>query len=413
MHKHHHQASLIGPTDYFGSGLVKPTAEQLISQINASGMRLDIFSQQDRKLMPVSVDNFDCEAAAVLGQRGQGKSNTITRIVEQIIPKGLGMSIFDVEGEYYGLKGEFEVLCVGAGNSKYYDIQLDTVQPAVLAEAVIKDNLTVVIDFSDVEDGARTDFVYEYLDAILKLCSILKNEGRPAQHLLVIEEVQLYAPEDGSPSQQEGASITPMKLRQKVRTIAQRGRKRGLGLIVASQRTAAVDKTLLSQCSTIILHKVTLPNDIAIYNSIMGGAWNNNVIRQMLSVAMPGDAFVYLGDTWHKAHVLPQDTIHLGYSPKLSAPTAEQVAMKDIEAALISKIIQASALQAKKVKSPYQTKVDILQEKLAQVTRENAFLQSEKRIAVQQYEALKNIKVSLDVGELSKNLQNSIQESGE
>ena len=56
-----------------------------------------------------------------------------------------------------------------------------------------------------------------------------------------------------------------------IKTIASEGRKFGLGLCVVSQRPAIVQKTVLSQCTTQIILKITNPNDLkAITNSVEG-----------------------------------------------------------------------------------------------------------------------------------------------
>jgi DNA helicase HerA-like ATPase len=78
----------------------------------------------------------------------------------------------------------------------------------------------------------------------------------------VIEEAHNFAPERG---------FGKAKSAEIVRLISSEGRKFGLGLCVISQRPALVQKTVLAQCSTQIILKVTNPNDLkAITSSIEG-----------------------------------------------------------------------------------------------------------------------------------------------
>jgi uncharacterized protein len=78
----------------------------------------------------------------------------------------------------------------------------------------------------------------------------------------VIEEAHNYCPE---------RSFGETKCSKILRTVASEGRKFGLGLCVVSQRPARVDKSVLSQCTTQIILKVTNPNDLkAISNSVEG-----------------------------------------------------------------------------------------------------------------------------------------------
>ena len=79
---------------------------------------------------------------------------------------------------------------------------------------------------------------------------------------LIIEESHNYCPE---------RSFGETKCSRIIRTIAAEGRKFGLGLCVISQRPARIDKSVLSQCTTQIILKVTNPNDLkAIAQSVEG-----------------------------------------------------------------------------------------------------------------------------------------------
>src|SRR3989441_12735339 len=78
--------------------------------------------------------------------------------------------------------------------------------------------------------------------------------------MLVVEESHNFCPQVG-----QRASWKVF------RTPASEGRKFGLRLVVITQRAAKVDKTVLSQCNTQIILKVTNPNDLkAIIASVEG-----------------------------------------------------------------------------------------------------------------------------------------------
>ncbi len=84
--------------------------------------------------------------------------------------------------------------------------------------------------------------------------------GRIPPLFFLVEEAHNFAPERGF------GSMASTKV---FRTIASEGRKFGLGLCVVTQRPARIDKSVLSQCNTQIILKVTNPNDMrAISQSI-------------------------------------------------------------------------------------------------------------------------------------------------
>ncbi len=86
--------------------------------------------------------------------------------------------------------------------------------------------------------------------------------GKIPPLLFLIEEAHNFAPERGFGTRSSS---------QILRTIASEGRKFGMGLCVVTQRPARIDKSILSQCNTQIILKVTNPNDLrAISQSIEG-----------------------------------------------------------------------------------------------------------------------------------------------
>ncbi|MFA6072739.1 MAG: ATP-binding protein [Candidatus Woesearchaeota archaeon] len=100
---------------------------------------------------------------------------------------------------------------------------------------------------------------------VYKICSDmfeLRKKGKLPPFFMIIEEAHNYCPE---------RSFGETKASKIIRSIASEGRKFGLGLCVISQRPARVDKSILSQCSTQFVLKVTNPNDLkAITSSIEG-----------------------------------------------------------------------------------------------------------------------------------------------
>ena len=78
----------------------------------------------------------------------------------------------------------------------------------------------------------------------------------------VIEEAHNFAPE---------RSFGETKCSKILRTIASEGRKFGLGLCIVSQRPARVDKSVLSQCSTQIILKMTNPHDLKAVSGAVEG----------------------------------------------------------------------------------------------------------------------------------------------
>lgn len=84
--------------------------------------------------------------------------------------------------------------------------------------------------------------------------------------VLVLEEAQNYIRQAHF---EEESSIARFVFER----IAREGRKYGLGLVVASQRPSELSKTVLSQCSSFIVHRLQNPEDLRYFKEIVPGIY--------------------------------------------------------------------------------------------------------------------------------------------
>jgi DNA helicase HerA-like ATPase len=123
---------------------------------------------------------------------------------------------------------------------------------------IIKSGNCSIINMKGINPDIQDIIVY-------KLCKdlfALRKQNKVPPFFLVVEEAHNYCPE---------RSFGEKKSSEVLRNIASEGRKFGLGLCIISQRPARVDKSVLSQCTTQIILKVTNPNDLkAVSNSVEG-----------------------------------------------------------------------------------------------------------------------------------------------
>jgi uncharacterized protein len=114
---------------------------------------------------------------------------------------------------------------------------------------LIKPGQASIINMKGIEPVVQEIIVYKLIKDLFEL---RKKEQIPP-FFTIIEEAHNYCPE---------RAFGETKASKILRTIASEGRKFGQGLCVVSQRPARVDKSILSQCSTQIILKVTNPNDL-------------------------------------------------------------------------------------------------------------------------------------------------------
>ncbi|CAG0951608.1 hypothetical protein BURK1_00225 [Burkholderiales bacterium] len=101
--------------------------------------------------------------------------------------------------------------------------------------------------------------------------------------VLVLEEAQNYIRQ---PRFAEEESIARVVFER----IAREGRKFGLSLVVASQRPSELSKTVLSQCSSFIVHRLQNPEDLRYFKEIVPGIYGP--MLEQIPVLAPQTAIV-------------------------------------------------------------------------------------------------------------------------
>lgn len=137
------------------------------------------------------------------------------------------------------------------------DLKLFSPSPTPLNE-LIKPGKCSVINLKGISPEIQDVIVYK----LMKDLFLARKSEKIPPFFCIVEEAHNFAPERG---------FGKAKSLDILRLISSEGRKFGLGLCVISQRPALVQKTILAQCSTQIIMKVTNPNDLkAITGSIEG-----------------------------------------------------------------------------------------------------------------------------------------------
>ena len=175
----------------------------------------------------------------VLGSSGSGKSYAVGVLCEELCRHGVPFAIVDTEGEHTGLKEKFETIWVGEDDGS--DLSWEGLDIADLASQA-PDISPLILDVSDLGDPKGR--VAAFMEA---LYGTLTERRTP--YLVVVEEADKFVPQYGQ--------RVPI-----FAEVARRGRKRGLGLMICSQRPSLVDKNVLSQCGNQLIGKLIIHNDL-------------------------------------------------------------------------------------------------------------------------------------------------------
>ena len=216
----------------------------------------------------------------VTGKSGSGKSNTASVIGEELLEAGYPLLIVDTDGEYYGLKEEYELLHAGADEE--CDIQIGAEHAEKVATLALEENVPVILDVSGyLDEDEASELIRETARHLFT-----KEKKLKKPFLLVVEEVHEYIPEGG------GLGETGQMLIK----IGKRGRKHGLGILGISQRPADVKKDFITQANWLVWHRLTWENDTKVVGRIVDKEYGERVSDL-------GDGEAFLQTDWTEEDV--------------------------------------------------------------------------------------------------------------
>jgi hypothetical protein len=257
----------------------------------------------------------------VTGKSGSGKSNSASVIAEKLLDNGFGLLIVDIDGEYYGLKEEYEILHAGADEE--CDIQVTTDHAEKLASLALEQNVPIILDVSSYLDESEAE---EMLTAVARsLFAKAKKQKQP--FLLLVEEVHEFIPENGSVGECGRMLIK----------IGKRGRKHGLGICGISQRPADVKKDFITQCDWLLWHRLTWNNDTKVVRRILDGEY-----AQAVENLDDGEGFLMTdwSETVRRVQFYRKQTFDAGATPGLD--DFERPDLKSVSDNLVSELEEIS-----------------------------------------------------------------------
>jgi hypothetical protein len=283
----------------------------------------------DQQQIPVGVDQKRDEEISlpvvelltgrgfITGKSGSGKSNTASVVAEKLLNSAFGLLIVDVDGEYYGLKEEYEILHAGADEE--CDIVVSPEHAEKLATLALEQNVPIILDVSGyLEEETANELL---LEVVRHLFAKEKRLKKP--FLLVVEECHEYIPEGG------GMDETGKMLIK----VGKRGRKHGLGIVGISQRPADVKKDFITQCDWLCWHRLTWDNDTKVVGRILGSKYAS-------AVEDLGDGEAFLMTDWDESirriQFHRKETFDAGATPGLD--DFERPELKSVSSDLVGEL---------------------------------------------------------------------------
>lgn len=283
--------------------------------------------------------------AAILGMTGGGKSYTARGMAEALLRAGRRVCVLDPVGVWWGIrsgqdgKPGFPVAVLGGDHG---DLPLHEDMAEPLAGLISAENMPVVLDTSDMSNAGRNRFLTAFL-------SDLYRHNRKALWLF-LEEADEVAPQSPLPDSRA--------LLNAADRIARKGRSRGFRLVMVSQRPAVLHKNLLTQITTMIVHRLTAPQDTKAVSDWFRANADAGVVDDMVS-SLPaletGEAWVWKPGSSGPSLVrdfMPAITTH----DSSRTPDADEVDTRPIGLADVDLTPLQAALKQEPIKLPPRTK---------------------------------------------------------
>ncbi|MFV8160621.1 ATP-binding protein [Mycobacterium sp. 134] len=200
--------------------------------------------------LTLDADDIAGGSLAVLGMRGAGKSFTARVLAEELFAAHVQVVIIDPMGVFWGLRssmdGTADGLPIPVFGGTHGDAPLESSAGALMADLAVGEGLSMVLDMSAF--GSRTQeraFASAFFDRLYRRNHELVH--------VIVDEADLFAPQ--KPRGEDAKLLVTME------NLVRRGRNRGIGVTLASQRAAVVNKDVLTQVDGLVAMRVIAPQD--------------------------------------------------------------------------------------------------------------------------------------------------------
>jgi hypothetical protein len=191
-------------------------------------------------------------SSIVLAMRGAGKSNTGVDMAEEMFDLHLPWVAIDPKGDWWGLRlsadGTGPGLPILVFGGLHGDLPLDPRSGAAMAGLIVELNLTCVLDVSEFDDADRILFLTDFGRRLYRL-----HGDVPQPRHLFLEEADEFIPQTVTRELRGCVNVWSR--------IVTKGRQRGLGCTMLSQRSAMVNKNVTTQTDMLIALRTTAKPD--------------------------------------------------------------------------------------------------------------------------------------------------------
>lgn len=283
---------------------------------------------------------FVTSTQAILAKKRVGKSYTASVQAEELLKLHHQICAIDPTGAWYGLKSSadgkrpgYEIVVFGGERA---DVPLEEGAGEIIANALVEQRFSAIIDLSLFRKGAMNRFMADFLET-------LYHKNRQAMHLFV-DEADLFAPQ--KPFKGQERTLGAME------DVVRRGGIRGIGCSLITQRASVINKDVLTQVGLLTVLRLSHPRDIAPMGEWVGVHGEEEQYREM-KASLPslerGTAWVWAPE-WNlfkKVKIRERETFDSGATPKVGEVKRLPKVVAEIDIQTLGEKIKATVEKAK------------------------------------------------------------------
>ena len=283
-------------------------------------------------------DDVVTQTFLCVGRRGSGKTHTASVLAEGMLEAGWPIIVIDPVGVWWGLRSKYEVVILGGDHG---DLPLDPAGGKAIADFLISEKMPTILDVSEFTESDMVRIVGDVASRFYTA-----TDRHPVHWF--IDEADEFAPQGG---QATGGNIP--KCMGAVQRLVRRGRAKGIGMTLITQRCAVINKSVSTQTECLLAHQTTGPQDIDAIDGWIkhqGTKEERNVILSALPKLSPGECFAYspawLGEL-RKVKIKKRRSFDSSSTPKPGEKRKEPKRLAEVDLAGLSQSMAATVEQAK------------------------------------------------------------------
>lgn len=289
------------------------------------------------------------ETFGILAVKRAGKSNAAVVMAEEMYAADLPWVAIDPKGDWWGVRaageGKRPGLKVLVFGGQHGDVPLEPGSGRLVADLVVEKRITCVLDVSEMTKADQRRFLYDFADRLYR-------KNTEPLHVFC-EEADEYIPQmvRGEMAKVVGA----------FETLVKRGGFKGIGITLITQRSASLNKDVLTQVGTLLVLRTTSPQDRkAIGDWVKYHAAAEDMLADLSSLGN-GEAYVH-SPQWlqklTKIQIRRRYTFDSGSTPKVGGVARPPARLADVDIASITSAM-AETIERAKSEDPRELRKEI------------------------------------------------------